>query len=223
MRPEYAARTARASMRLFALLLLCLFACPSHAQLAPPEIRSVFPLGGRPGATTRVTITGVSLRDASAIRFDTTGVTAKILPTISGNLPAPTMDSDGDPPVVAEFTVAKEVPAEIVHFRVVSSGGISSVGKWLVGRDIPDIAEKEPNNAVSEAQSVSLPVAVNGAIDTLGDQDVFAFDLEAGKTFVAEVKAAVVDSSLDSLLTLRDANGEVASNDDYNGPDSLLI
>jgi len=76
----------------------------------------------------------------------------------------------------------------------------------------------------TQAQSVTLPVSVNGHIGDAADTDTYAVDLEAGKAFVAEVVAAQAGSPLDSLLTLVDANGaEIASNDDFGGPDSVLV
>jgi hypothetical protein len=200
------------------------FLARAGAQLHPPEIRSVYPLGGYPGVTMRVTITGVSFRGADRILFDKPGVTAKILPADTAKLPVPTLESDGNPDVLALFTVANDAAPGIYLFRIVSPTGLSNVGKWVVGRDLPMDEDKEPNNTFAQAQSVSLPVTISGRIQEVGDQDIFACDLEAGKTFVAEVTAAVADSPLDSLLLLHDANGrELASNDNYNGPDSLLI
>jgi hypothetical protein len=197
---------------------------PAHAQLHPPEIRSVYPLGGSLGATTRVTIGGVSFRNAAQVLFDKPGITATIVAPDAAKLPAPTLESDGNPPVVVDFAVGKEAAPGLYYFRIVSPAGVSSAGKWVVGRNLPTIEEKEPNNDLTQAQSVSLPISVNGHIGEVGDQDTFGFDLEAGKTFVGEVTAALADSPLDSLLTLRDAEGhELASNDDYNGPDSLLV
>ena len=51
----------------------------ADAQLHPPEIRAVYPLGGRSNGTTRVTITGVSFRGATSLLFDRPGITAKIV------------------------------------------------------------------------------------------------------------------------------------------------
>src|SRR5579871_2647489 len=63
------------------------FLARAGAQLHPPEIRAVYPLGGSPGATTRVTISGISFRSADRILFDPPGVTAKILPADLTKLP----------------------------------------------------------------------------------------------------------------------------------------
>jgi hypothetical protein len=185
------------------------------------EINAIYPLGGSAGTTTRVTITGMSLRNASAIVFSAPEVTAKIVPPDPVALPAMTPDSDGNPPVIADITAPKSMPPGIVTFRILSPAGISDARKWIVGWEIPQI--KVQATSVTMEQAVTLPIAVDGHILQAGSRNIFGFDLQAGRTFVATVQAAVVDSPLDSLLTLRDASGrEVASNDDDTGPDSLL-
>ena len=215
---------------LYALALLGIlpltgrFLPSAQAQRHPPEIRGVYPLGGSMGATTRVTIAGVSFRGASRLLFDRAGVTATLRPQNLMGLPAPNGDSDGDPAVIADITVAKGTAPGVCRFRVVSPGGVSDAGVWMIGRDLPQMEEKEPNNETAQAQPVTLPAAINGHIDSVSDQDTFAFDLKAEQTLVAEVQANRIGSPLDSLLTLRGADGrEVASNDDHNGPDSLLL
>jgi hypothetical protein len=201
-----------------------LLAGPARAQIHPPEVRLVYPLGGSAGLTTRVTIAGVSFRNARQIVFDQPGIAAKIVAPDFAKLPAPTLDNDNATFVAADFTVDRSAPHDLYSFRVISDSGVSSPGKWMVGRELPQVEEKEPNNGNAQAQSVTLPVAVNGHIGDGGDTDAYAVDLEAGKAFVAEVVAAQAGSPLDSLVTLADAAGaEVANNDDFGGPDSVLV
>ena len=81
---------------------------------------------------------------------------------------------------------------------------------------LPECLEKEPNNEPAEAQQVTLPIIVNGRIDPPGDWDVFRFTGRAGQEIVAEVDARKLDSPLDSVLKLTDADGrQLAFNDDY--------
>jgi hypothetical protein len=80
---------------------------------------------------------------------------------------------------------------------------------------LPECFEKEPNNTLSRAQKVTLPVIINGRIDKPDDWDVFQFAGKAGETVVAEVYARRLDSPLDSMLKLTDADGKLlAFNDD---------
>jgi len=48
---------------------------------------------------------------------------------------------------------------------------------------------------------------VNGRIDPPGDRDIFRFTARAGGRIVAEVYARRLDSPLDSVLKLTDAQG----------------
>jgi hypothetical protein len=88
---------------------------------------------------------------------------------------------------------------------------------------LPESREQEPNNLPSAAQSVTLPVIVNGHIETAGDVDVFRFEGAAGDAFVAEVSARRLGSPLDAVLRLTDASGKVlAANDDFEDKASGL-
>jgi hypothetical protein len=80
---------------------------------------------------------------------------------------------------------------------------------------LPDGMDSEPNNSPKSAQRVSLPIIINGCIDTPGDSDFFEFQAYAGDEVVAEVSARRLDSPLDSVLKLTDASGAcLAFNDD---------
>ncbi len=88
---------------------------------------------------------------------------------------------------------------------------------------LPEIREKEPNDQRETAQAVSLPVIINGRINHPDDWDVFRIQGKAGEEIVAEVSARRLDSSLDSILKLTDANGrQIALNDDCEDKSSGL-
>lgn len=81
---------------------------------------------------------------------------------------------------------------------------------------LPEVPEQEPNNTLTTAQKVDLPIIVNGRIDHPGDWDVFQFLGKSNDTVVAEVRARRLDSPLDSVIKLTDGNGELlAFNDDH--------
>lgn len=88
---------------------------------------------------------------------------------------------------------------------------------------LPECLDKEPNNSQSQAQQVTLPIIVNGRIDKPDESDVFRFDGRAGQEIVAEVFARRLNSPVDTLLTLLDANGKkLAFNDDNEDKGSGL-
>ncbi|MCX7824324.1 MAG: PPC domain-containing protein [Verrucomicrobiae bacterium] len=81
---------------------------------------------------------------------------------------------------------------------------------------LPETFDKEPNNTDEHAQKVTLPVIVNGRIDKKDDWDVFEFAGKAGDVVVAEVYARRLDSPVDSVIKLTDAQGQLlAFNDDH--------
>jgi hypothetical protein len=120
------------------------------------------------------------------------------------NLPAGklTMDAnDKEPGTYPLFVRKEELISNCVPFAV---------------DKLPECLEQEPNYPQGSAQPVSLPVIVNGRIDREGDVDVFRFESRAGDKIVAEVYARRLDSPLDSVLKLTDANDhQLAANDDH--------
>jgi hypothetical protein len=71
---------------------------------------------------------------------------------------------------------------------------------------------------------VSLPLTVNGRIDSPGELDLFCFDGRTGQNIVAEVRARRLNSPLDSALMLRDSDGEqIAFSDDHEDKGAGLI
>lgn len=87
---------------------------------------------------------------------------------------------------------------------------------FVAAHDLPECMEAEPNNDIAAAQSMKLPIILNGRIDRPGDVDVLRFEGKAGDRIVAEVLARRLDSPLDSFLLITDAAGkQVAFNDDH--------
>jgi hypothetical protein len=87
----------------------------------------------------------------------------------------------------------------------------------------PEQLEQEPNNTLSAAQSVVLPLTINGRVQVSGDEDVYRFAGRAGQEIVAEVWARRLESPMDSVLTLTDSKGaQLAFNDDHEDKASGL-
>jgi hypothetical protein len=81
---------------------------------------------------------------------------------------------------------------------------------------LPEIADQEPNDDLSKAREVKLPVIVNGRIDRPDDWDVFRVAGRAGEKLVAEVYARRLDSPLDSMIRITDAKGNLLAFGDDN-------
>ena len=97
----------------------------------------------------------------------------------------------------------------------VMADGVASNSVPFATDDLSETLEAEPNNDAPSAQSATLPVIVNGRIDSPGDWDVFVFQGRAGRQVVAEIHARRLNSPLDAVLKLTDHQGRVlAANDD---------
>jgi hypothetical protein len=80
---------------------------------------------------------------------------------------------------------------------------------------LPDAYDLEPNNSAAAAEQVTMPVILNGRIDRPDDWDVYAISGKANARVAVEVQARRLDSPLDSVVKLTDAQGRViAINDD---------
>jgi hypothetical protein len=123
------------------------------------------------------------------------------------NLPAGTLtqDASGKEPGIYPLAVRKDDQlSNYVPFKLDT---------------LPECQEKEPNPLPKTAQSVTLPIIINGRVAQPEDEDVFRFEGHAGDTIVAEVMARRLNSPLDSTLKLTDAQGkQVAFNDDFEDP-----
>jgi hypothetical protein len=89
---------------------------------------------------------------------------------------------------------------------------------------LPELVETQDFASLPlEAQRVDLPSIINGRIDRSDDIDTFRFAGHAGDAVVVETVARRLDSPLDSLLRLTDANGkQLAFNDDHEDKGSGL-
>lgn len=97
---------------------------------------------------------------------------------------------------------------------LVATGGERPINevKLEVGNE-PEIFEKEPNNSVVQAQSVSIPVTINGHIDRMAkedmgpDEDYFKFHAGKGERLSIDVAASRLGSKLDSVIEVLDSTG----------------
>src|SRR5581483_9510597 len=79
---------------------------------------------------------------------------------------------------------------------------------------IPDIREQEPNDRSAQAQDISVPAILEGAIDRPGDLDLFEIKVQAGERLAFEIETpAAHPPRFNPWLKIRDSEGrEVVSN-----------
>jgi hypothetical protein len=187
-----------------------------------PRVVVVAPLGMAPGSTSKLTVRGLRIDSATDVRLPGTKGTVKLLS--KSKVAVPNMQKPeqvGDSEVQVEITLPTDVAEGSIPLVVVTPGGTTQPHKLLVARGV--ISEKEPNNGYRQAQPLTLPATVDGAISAPQDVDVFRFEGKVGQKIVAEVFAQRHGSPLDGVLTLVDERGSIlASNDDAVGADPKL-
>ncbi len=201
-------------MVLAVLLLSMIRSNPALAQLAPPMVRASKPIGAGPGDVVSLEVRGSDFRDGASLRFDDPRIRFEGIEL--GNA-----EANGLRTLKGRVIVPNEVGPGPLRFRVVGEGGVSNPGSLLIGRPIPTVLEAEPNNRLNKPQVVSNPAAIEGILSNGDDVDVFAVEMKAGETLVAEAIAARAGSRLDAFVTILSPDArELAANDDLFGKDS---
>ncbi len=190
------------------LPLLLLLATATLPDLSP-QVRGVFPLGGRSGATTEVRFSGRHLQDAQSLAFARPGITAQVLRSDFFQL-------------TARITIAPDVPNGLHDYRLRTPRG-SYVGVFHV-TSLPCLRENEPNNDLPHAQLLSFPVLVDGIV-TSGDYDLYRFHADSGQTLIFDLTATRAASRLDATLALLDVRGNELDfvDDSYIHKDPRLL
>lgn len=195
------------------LLFLCFLVPPVPAQTAPSyeqfRLDAIFPAGGRRGETVTVELLGGNTANLSGVKSilidGPPGITVSGLKNLSPNR------------VEATLVIAADAPRGRRRLRVVSErSGVSNMAYFSVG-GLPETRDKEPNNDLSSAQEVALPIVINGKVDPRADVDCFRFPLKKGQKLTAAVLAHTLDSHghgrnygfVDPSLQILDERGRV--------------
>jgi len=201
------------------LLLFTPAAARAQMPLHPPEIRTVFPIGGVQGSVVELLVEGQNVSNPRAVAITGEGVKATVVSR--GDVPETRIV--GASTTRVRFEIAADAPLGIREFRLLTPAGLTSRGLFEISRGMGSLAESEPNNTFAAAPSVTLPITVEGKIYPREDVDLYRFKAAAGDELVFRVAAQELESSLDAFLTLRDSAGrELASNDDYVTRDPVL-
>ena len=177
-------------------------------RAAVPVLDHVFPAALQIGSTQSVTLVGKFDPWPTRLDLDIPGVTWEAT-TNTG---------------VITVRVSPKAPVGPQVIRAFSPEGVSAP-RFLILSSHPQRAEVEPNDETRTAQVLSdLPAEVNGRLEKNGDVDSYSVELQAGQTLVARLEAYTLQSPLDPVLRLLDAQGvQVAWNhDEVRSLDPLL-
>lgn len=207
-----------------------LVAVPALAQQQPglplPRIDTVSPPGAKAGTTVpELALGGADLEEASALIFSHPGIKAEVVvpepPKVDPKDPKkqpPPPPKGPLPPPKFKITVAADVPPGNYDVRAVNKMGVSNPRAFVVG-DLPEVAEKEPNNDVPEAMKIDLNTTVNGSIANPTDVDLYKITAKKGQRVVLACMAESIDSRAKPLVEVYDPDGRRLAG--ANGTDAV--
>ncbi|HEX4610395.1 MAG TPA: hypothetical protein VH092_19550, partial [Urbifossiella sp.] len=157
-----------------------------------------------------VTVTGADLDEPTGLYFSHPGIKAEYVAP-----PEPTPDpkkKDEAPkkaiappagPHKFKVTVDGGVPPGTYDVRAVGKWGVSNPRAFVVG-EYPEVAEKEPNNDVPEAQKVEIGTTILGQIANNTDVDYSVFAGKAGQKVVISIQSSSIDSKAQPAFEVYD-------------------
>ena len=171
---------------------------PSLAQsvcLPAPRLLTTMPMGGQAGTSFDVTISGQSLEGLEQLVFSNPGIVA-----------TPKLKDDGS--VIAnQFVVeiAEDCQPGVYDARAMAALGISSARAFSVGQ-LPEITQTEKCTTLETALEIQPGSIVNAV---LVDRSInhYAFESEEGRRIVIDCAAKGIDSKMNPVVALADANG----------------
>lgn len=147
--------------------------------------------------------------DAITVTSDGIGVATTIVP-------GPTPDS-----LTIEVPTATE--GDRLRFELAPSFGPDALDRFtrrqvFDSRLAFEVIDSGPNDTIATAQALTLPASASGAIEAIGDIDLFRVDLSAGDRLRVEAIAGRRESPLVARVSLLSAAGAVLSQADAAPP-----
>lgn len=194
------------------LLLLQPFPCPAQADPSgPPEILSLFPLGGRPGEEFQATLRGRRLEGARDLWFDSGGVRATVLGLRNEERPkpeeAPRSDAGARPVQLLSLRFQVDPAAEPGprRLRVITPRGLSAPLTFHVHAEPGYLESRPSHDLAAEAEPLpEWPLAVHGTIGQPAEVDYYAFSVAEGERLRFEVRSLALS---DLAITLYEPAG----------------
>jgi hypothetical protein len=181
-----------------AILLACVATncCAQSVLLPAPRLLTTKPMGAKQGTQVDIVISGENIEDAEELYFSD----ARLKATRKKDAEGRTMANQYSVEVAADCAVG------VYETRVMTRLGISSSRVFSVGT-LPEIAQKSPNTTLAAAMELQPNQVCNAAI-TAKSIDHYFFNAEKGKRYVVSCEAKGIDSKLEAVLILADAQGQ---------------
>ena len=152
-------------------------------------------MGGQAGTEFELTLTGNDLDDARELSFSHPGITAKQKIDEAGN-PVPNQYS---------VTIADNCPPGVHEARVMTRLGMSSSRVFCVS-SLKEVIQKRPNTSLATAMELPINSICNAAMSAQA-VDHYSFNAKKGQRIVAQCAAKGIDSKLNAVLIIADAQG----------------
>ena len=91
--------------------------------------------------------------------------------------------------LVVNVTAAADAPLGIREVRVLTAAGVSNPLRINIGH-LFEVAEKEPNNTLEQAQMIPLPAVISGSISAPAQVDYYRFKASKGQELVFDLEAS---------------------------------
>ena len=170
-------------------------------RAAPPQIAHYTPLGLTPGKTVELTLSGQNLQDPRSL-WTTFAARCEFVPATDE------IAKKGER-LVCQVTIPRDEQIGIGALRVVTGEGVSNPVLIMLD-DLASIIEAPDNHTAQQAQSIALPIAVDGQCEQL-QEDFFRFHARPGQRVSFEVVAQRLGSKLDPVLRLMKQGGKEIS------------
>ena len=117
---------------------------------------------------------------------------------------------------------ADQVPGPCL-FRLPTSRGMTLPTPLVVTKLRVDLEENDTSSKVTEAQQLTLPVALCGRLGETNDVDVYRFDAKKGQIYAFEVVARRAGAAIDPVIKVLGKEGQTLTQaDDTFGKDPRL-
>jgi hypothetical protein len=197
---------------------LCGVQAEDPPAVKPPRIAMLAPLGVTVGQTTRLTLRGWALREATAVTSNRPEMQISIVSNSAAPVPGrQKADQIGDEQLELDVLVPEDAPAGTAELTVHTKTGQSAPRRLFVGSELPLVQDTEPNDGFRQAQRVSVPQTISGSIHADANVDVFAFELAQPARLRISLEAAALGSGLDPMLTLLAHDGSILQTNDDSG------
>jgi len=164
--------------------------------LPAPRLLTTMPMGGTVGSQVEIKISGENIEDVDELYFSDTRLKA-----------TRKLDAAGKPePNKYVVSIAADCPLGIYEARLMTRLGISSSRVFSVDA-LPESIQKSPNTSLATAMELASNSICNGVM-TAKSVDHYRFTAKQGSRYIINCASKGIDSKLDAVLILADANGQ---------------